>query len=146
MSQTRLTQGFGGKINGTSKSTLGLPRLPLDIGLPLGVGSPSGRWVRAVPSSSGRYHHRSSSLAGLRSLPRPRCPTTGTRQHILSGSAHGHHVVALTSGSGSCLCPLHVTTGTRSGKRQIRLHKILRALLHHSNINGVDSFKNTKNC
>ncbi|GFO46770.1 hypothetical protein PoB_007327500 [Plakobranchus ocellatus] len=78
--------------------------VPLDIGLPLGVGSPSGRWVRAVPSSSGQYHHRSSSPAGLRSLPRPRCPTTGTRQHsVLSGPARGHHVVALTSGSSSCL-------------------------------------------
>ncbi|GFO46888.1 hypothetical protein PoB_007339300 [Plakobranchus ocellatus] len=97
MSQTRLTQGFGGKINGTSKSTLDLP---LDVDLPLD-GSSSGRWVRAVPSSSGQYHHRSSFLAGLRSLPRPRCPTTGTRQHsVLSGPAHGHHVVALTSGSG----------------------------------------------
>ncbi|GFO41200.1 hypothetical protein PoB_006770500 [Plakobranchus ocellatus] len=91
-------------------------------GLPLGVGSASGRWVRAVPSSSGTVPPQASSPAGLRSLPRLRCPTTGTRQHsVLSGPAHGHHVVALTSGSGSCLCPLHVTTGTRSGNKQSRL-------------------------
>ncbi|GFN84224.1 hypothetical protein PoB_001073000 [Plakobranchus ocellatus] len=125
------------------------------MGLPLDAGSPSERrvclWTQGLPPDVGsglypavqeQYHHRSSSPAGLRSLPRPRCPTTGTRQHsVHSGPAHGHHVVALTSGSGSCLCPLHVTTGTRSGKRQIRLHKILRALLHQINIHSVDSFK-----
>ncbi|GFN89027.1 hypothetical protein PoB_001553300 [Plakobranchus ocellatus] len=100
MSQTRLTQGFGGKSTG--------PRNQLWVSL--------GTYI----CSSGQYYHRSSFPAGLRSLPRPRCPTTGTRQHsVLSGLAH---VVALTSDSGSSLCPLHVMTGTRSGKRQIRLH------------------------
>ncbi|GFN79165.1 hypothetical protein PoB_000567100 [Plakobranchus ocellatus] len=85
-------------------------------------GSPSGRWVRAVPSSLGTVPPQVVFSGGLRSRPSPRCPTTGTRQHsVLSGPARGHHVVTLPSGSGSCLCPLHVTTGTRSGKRQNRL-------------------------
>ncbi|GFO27316.1 hypothetical protein PoB_005382100 [Plakobranchus ocellatus] len=59
MSRTRLTQGFGGEINGTSKSTLDLPRdvdLPLD-GSPSGHRSASGRrvclWTQGLPLDVG---------------------------------------------------------------------------------------------
>ncbi|GFO23127.1 hypothetical protein PoB_004963200 [Plakobranchus ocellatus] len=109
MSQTRLTQGFGEKINGTSKSALGLPR---DVDLPLD-GSPSGHM-----SASGRRVSLRTLGQGctqqFRTVP-PQVVFSGwptvaiqaslsdnwhtSAQRPLRSGTHGHHVVALTSGS-----------------------------------------------
>ncbi|GFN94765.1 hypothetical protein PoB_002127100 [Plakobranchus ocellatus] len=119
MSQTRLTQGFGGgKINGTSKSALGLPR---------DVGSSSGRWVsRDVGSLSGRR---------LLRLAYGRYPGLVVRQlaHGSTVSSPVRHTVttwSLSHQAPDLVCVPSMSRQDTLRKKAKSSAKVLRALLH----------------